>query len=134
MRDIANFNFQAFEDGMWMLRDLGHDVVSPHEIDIAEGLVASWHRNGLEGHRVFDKVELTPAFSLEAALRRDFAEITHCDVISFLPGWFNSEGCRKELSVAKWCGLDVYIHDPKGMGAYFEPMRGLMQDLLVVDA
>lgn len=121
MRGVDNYNFQAFEFGAAYLRALGHDVVSPHEIDIAEAFVACDYTWGWpEGHswvdinscRIFSNVQLTDKFSFEAAITRDIAAICTVDAVSFLPGWEESAGCRIEDQVRAWLGLPRFIHEP----------------------
>lgn len=115
MRNYENFNFQAFEDGMRYLEWQVDEVVSPHEIDMAEGYVTAkfdWVLlNNYETdkfQRRFSSVELTDTFDIETVLRRDIREITSCDAIVFLPGSDNSEGARHEAFVAQVCGLQFY--------------------------
>lgn len=114
MRGLPLYNFNTFEQGKRYLTELGHEVVSPHDIDIEEGLVAvKFHyTNGNGMMRCFTEVKLTPLFSIERALKRDFAAITQCDAISLLPGAAESQGTAREISVARWCGLHVFAHDP----------------------
>lgn len=47
--------------------------------------------------------------SKEKWLENDFHWIGFCDSILLLPGWYDSEGCMKELVFASRTGCDVYI-------------------------
>jgi hypothetical protein len=126
MRDCPLFNFQLFEDGACHLRDLEHEVISPHEIDIDEKLVEVEYELR-DGHIFYTSVILTPKFSIEAALKRDFAAIATCDAISFLPDFSLSSGSMREFHVARWLGIPAYIHAPRPMGkrlgGYFKEMN-----------
>lgn len=121
MRDYPLYNFNTFELGDAYLSWLGHDVVSPHNIDMNEGFVRCDYNWGwpegfswvnFESVREFTAVTLTDKFSIEEALKRDIAVITTCDAVSFLPGWEKSAGCRIEDYVRNACGLPRYIHEP----------------------
>jgi nucleoside 2-deoxyribosyltransferase len=104
MRSKPNFNFNAFEETAKTLREGGIDIVSPHEIDIAEGLVkVERYENG-----VFKSVKLTKKFTIEGALKRDFAAILKCDAVIMLPGWEGSSGANAERSLANQIGLPVW--------------------------
>lgn len=76
--------------------------MSPADLDRASGFVTE--RDG--------RVELTPAFSMEKALRQDFAAICSCDAIAFLPGWERSAGSRAERRVAMDVGCELWRVDP----------------------
>lgn len=118
MRGLPLFNFQAFEEGAHALRACGLNVTSPHDVDIEERLVdVEFFRNAL-GLRTFVRVELTPRFSIERALRRDFEEICRSQAIALLPGAEHSEGTQREIQVAKWIGLPIPDHDSmvRGVG------------------
>lgn len=82
MTGYQEHNYPAFIDAAATLRDLGHDVVSPHEL----------HDDDMT--RPFDWY-----------LRRDLAALMTCDAIALLPGWAQSRGARLEHHVA--CGLDM---------------------------
>ena len=107
MRGLANYNFRAFDAARDFLIGLGHDVVSPADIDRAAGFVTE--RDGV--------VELTPAFSIDKALRQDFKAITTCDAVAFLPGWEASSGSLAERRVAIDVGCALWRIDP-GAGTF----------------
>lgn len=117
MRGLDNYGFQQFEDGMRYLQWLGHNVVSPHEIDIDEQLVhcnftyiRDWEHGQM--YRLFSKVWANGTLDIAKMMRRDIEEILSCDAISFLPGSDRSEGARVERVVAEAIGLKVYVHAP----------------------
>lgn len=93
MRGLPLFNFPAFDAAANRLRALGHDVVSPADLDREAG---------------FDPATSVPddAF-LRQALARDLSAITTCDAIALLPGWHQSEGTKVEMSLAKLLRLAV---------------------------
>lgn len=97
MRGYDYFNFPAFDEAAEWLRDKGWDVISPAEHDRELGLDETLCP------------ELPDWFSLENAMRFDLASVIQTDAIVLLPGWWRSEGARKEATVAMWCGRDVYF-------------------------
>jgi hypothetical protein len=117
MRGHDNYNFNEFSKGEAYLKWLGHDVVSPHTIDIDEGYVSVafvqvYHGPTEQWYDHFYDVKLTDEFRVEKALQRDIREILDCDAIALLPGWSSSEGARLEFQVAVGIGLYVYYVDP----------------------
>ena len=99
MTGLKNFNFPAFDKARDWLEYSGHEVVSPADIDRAEGYV-------LEDE--FGNVTQTDRFNREKALRRDFAELLGCDAVVLLPGWGQSEGALKERQLAIDSGINVW--------------------------
>lgn len=117
MRGHTNYNFQAFENGQRYLEWLGHEVVSPHEIDLQEQLVFAhytWIRDWDHGlsYRLFQRVWNNVGFDFKTAMRRDIEALLTVDAISFLPGSDRSEGARIERTVAKGLRLSMNIHSP----------------------
>ena len=110
MRGKPLYNFQEFENAKCSLATSTVRVISPHDMDIADGSVTIAHRLmvGPYGYgREFHAVEWNGEFA--PTMRKDIAEIvTKCDGIVLLPGWEDSEGARLEQTVAVICGLDVY--------------------------
>lgn len=95
MRGIEKFNFPAFDLAADLLRACGHDVVTPADLNRAEG---------------FDEnappAEVTPEF-LRAAIQRDVAAICKVDGLVLLPGWERSKGSAVEVALARFLGLRV---------------------------
>lgn len=93
MRGFEYFNFPAFDDAAARLRVAGYTVISPAEMDRADG---------------FDErtLELPDGF-VATAMRRDVEALLKVDAIALLPGWERSTGCRIELGVARAIGIDV---------------------------
>lgn len=126
MTDEPLWGYQAFEDGLAYLKRLGHEVTSPHNLDIANGFteVVAWWDIDQDHYNVwvrdFQSVQLTERFSREAAMRLDIAAILKVDAISMLPGWEKSEGARNEVAVAKMLGLPIYRHKPWSFFEYMD--------------
>lgn len=102
MRRIRWFNFPAFDAAAADLRSHGIIVVSPAEIDRAQGfdptaLPDDW-----------DWSKLPDGFDLKATAKRDIEALASCDAIHLLPGWESSVGARAERAVAEWIGLGVF--------------------------
>lgn len=119
MTGRPNWNYQEFEDGLSYLKWLGHEVTSPHNLDIANwfvNIMATWAEDtdhpSRPWQREFHDVTLTARFSREAAMRLDIAALLTVDAVSFLEGWEESEGARNEMAVAKMLGLPLYQHVP----------------------
>lgn len=122
MRGLPLYNYQWFEDATVSLRRKGYTVRTPHEMDMDAGFVTAeftyeilHHTDPLrplwlgdDARRRFTRVDLTDDFTIEAALRLDVQAIVKCDAVAFLPGWRLSDGCQKEDSVRRWCGIPRY--------------------------
>lgn len=84
---LANRNRLAFENVSSNLRELGHEVINPFDLD-------------------------HPDFNPEGCwfkyLKRDLAEVLACDAICLLPGWEESKGARLEVVVAQALELPLY--------------------------
>lgn len=113
MRGIDQFNFPAFASASEALRAEGWEIVSPAEMDLGLGLDPKKYP------------ELPDWFTLHDAMRRDLAAICTCDTIFLLPGWEKSEGTRREMQVAAFCGLDARALEHRGIGVWtHEPLPG----------
>lgn len=84
MSGITDFNYPAFNRAAKFLRNLGHEVVNPAEID-----------NG------------DTSKPREYYLRHDLKSLLDCNAIAVLPGWQSSRGARLEMEVAAQLGLGV---------------------------
>jgi hypothetical protein len=130
MRGKPLYNYQDFEDATQWLRRGGHDVTSPHEIDMQLGYVrvAGTREQQLETdgrviagtpqRNIYTKVELTDKFVMEKALAYDLRVITQMDAIALLPGWEDSEGALKEKQVAEWIGIKVLYLEKNGLNEW----------------
>src|SRR5271168_4519305 len=93
MRNIPLYNFPAFDEAAELGRLLGHQIVSPADLD---------REMGFDERR--DNVS---ASDLRAMIVRDVVELSKCDAIALLPGWENSSGVRVELAVAEFLSMKV---------------------------
>ena len=91
MTGITEFNYPAFQRACYALRDMGHTVVSPHEVAHQE--------NGVVG-----------SLPWRDYLMRDIHELTgaKCSAIVMLAGWAKSRGARLELSIALALDFEVF--------------------------
>lgn len=99
MRGYPKFNFPAFRAATAALRFQGYDVVSPHELDEAVGLME-------------DSPPSIGMAVVHQCLRRDMEAISRCGSIALLPGWEKSSGAKLELTVAERIGCKVFLYDP----------------------
>lgn len=92
MSGKLEFNFPMFHAVADSLRQVGHDVVNPAELDIDQG----FNPNTQQGFTRDD---------WHAAMRRDIEALLTVDGIALLPGWAKSEGACAEVTVGKALGL-----------------------------
>lgn len=109
MSGIPQFNFPAFDTAAGRLRDLGHEIVSPAELDDeqtrAEALESPdgkpTQRDKVNGHTWGD------------FLARDVKIVAdQVQGVVFLPGWERSRGAKLEAFVGVLCGHEFAEYDP----------------------
>ena len=83
MTGRKDFNFPAFDEAAAELREKGYDVVNPAEIN--RGMQGDWKQY----------------------LRRDIFELFDCEAVATLPEWWESDGSRLEVHIARTLGIDV---------------------------
>lgn len=93
MRGLPDYNFPAFHEAAEHLRDIGFDVWSPAEQDIARDGFNPETGEGLRSFRDY--------------MRRDLPAVLDSDTVVVLPGWHQSQGARLEVRVAYACGIPV---------------------------
>ena len=99
MTGMPEYNFPWFDRARDYLVSLGHEPVSPADLDKEEGFY---------GHG-----EVPANMSMEACLKRDFrALVNGMDAIAFGPDWNDSRGARAERTVGQYIGLPFYRVDP----------------------
>lgn len=106
MRGLPHFNFPEFDAGQELCHRLGIHVISPADLDRAEG----FDPNGDLGD-----------FDLHAAMRRDIAVVIdpRTDGIVRLRGWETSQGTAVEMTVNQAVGgktFDIVYDDDKMIG------------------
>lgn len=85
MSGYPELNFPLFHAEAKRLRDSGHEVVNPAEINV------------------------DPTKGWAECMRADIAELVKCDAIAMLPGWQRSPGATLEHHIATQLGMQV-IH------------------------
>lgn len=98
MTGYANFNFPAFDEARARFVTKRWAVISPADIDRADGIDGSDREFTNEDHRSF-------AF-------RDFHALHHLkgengDAVAFLPDWERSTGAAAEFFLARWLRLAI---------------------------
>ena len=94
MRGIPKWNFPAFDAEAARLRELGHVVFNPADMDRDAGFDES--------------CGVLPEGFMREAFERDIEAIKECDAIVVLPGWLNSTGALAECGVARWLGIPIF--------------------------
>jgi hypothetical protein len=107
MRGLPDFNFPAFHEAAWKLRQAGYEVFCPAERDEREfGEVAE--PSGDE-HAFAKQVGLTTMALRRNCFAADVEWICkHADGVALLPGWETSKGARAEKALAEALGLEVF--------------------------
>lgn len=120
MRGKKDLNFPLFDEVAKYARDMGFSVISPAELDRANGIDPVNNPNGI--------VEVTskahPNF-IQTIVQRDCNVITKLnknrgDGLILLPGWEKSTGCRAEVSLALWLGLKFKLFRYEGDGKIWD--------------
>ncbi|WP_223630168.1 DUF4406 domain-containing protein [Pseudomonas atacamensis] len=87
MTGLPGLNFPAFHAMTAQLRDAGHTVTNPAELNPDGG---TWSE----------------------CMRRDIKALMDCDTVARLPGWHSSSGARLEVLIAERLGMKVVnAHD-----------------------
>lgn len=84
MSGLPEFNFPAFHAGAAALRQMGHAVLNPAELDGGD-TSGTW----------------------EGYMRRDLALLLECEAVAVLPGWEKSRGAMLEVHVARSLAMSV---------------------------
>jgi hypothetical protein len=93
MTGLPELNFPAFHAAAALLRQAGHTVINPAEIN--PDVTMAWHE----------------------CMRADIAQLVTCDAIYLLPGWQASKGATLEHHIAERLGLLVAMAKPAGCKA-----------------
>lgn len=89
MTGLPDLNFPAFHAAAALLREQGHEVINPAEINA------------------------DPTMGWAACMRSDIAALVTCDAVVLLPGWQASRGATLERHIALALGMDVSeCHQP----------------------
>jgi hypothetical protein len=85
-----------------MLRDMGHEVVSPAELDAVVGF------NPYDLPLDYDWNKIPECMFLDEIVKRDTQAILDgCTGMYMLDGWEKSDGASAEFAIAKWKGLHI---------------------------
>lgn len=96
MTGRPNLNADAFIRAKGMLHLLGHEPVSPLDLNLASGLISMAH-DGTVSEAV--------GYSRSAALSGDVRALVQCDAIALLSGWQESKEASLEERIARALGL-----------------------------
>ena len=84
MTGYENFNFPAFDNAAWHLREMGYHVLNPAE---------NWG----------GKTDVPR----ELCMRLDIQQVLAADGLAMLDGWHASAGAKLESTIAAELGLDI---------------------------
>lgn len=101
MRGYPRCNFDAFDAAATDLRGRGWEIVSPADIDRANGVNPDKFPEGY-----FD----TCGFDMRDIIRRDIEAVISTDCTILLPKWEKSVGANAEVAVAKWCEREILLY------------------------
>lgn len=119
MTGIPQFNFPAFFAAAEILRDNGHVVASPAEMDIQE--VGDGALRSEDGKLAADGTAADTGYTFGDFLSRDVKLVADAvDAVACLPGWQKSKGARLEVYVALICDKPVYAYTPQTAGCLTE--------------
>lgn len=111
MRGYKHFNFAMFRECEEYLMEVGVGVApifNPARHD-AEVLGMGWEPDETQ--------EVTEA-QLHSWMRKDLTEVAASNLVVLLPGWQHSEGARREVQVARWCGVHITEYEPESEYGY----------------
>ena len=97
MRNHPKHNFAAFDALRDKLVDLGHQVISPADMDRASGFHATDH----DGYD----------FDIRKALQRDIDAMLSCEAVVLMRGWETSKGATAEVAYARCVGMRILDAD-----------------------
>ncbi len=98
MTGHPDLNFPAFHAAAASLRALGHDIVSPAEINGGADELVACAAMSPEQQKAHWK----------ACMRKDIAHLVTCEGVVLLPGWLGSRGARQEHSIAIGIEMPTY--------------------------
>ena len=93
MRGRPRFNFAAFDAARDRARALGHEPISPADLDREMGF----------DETKFDDFPMPP----KSVIIRDVIAVSESEAIALLPGWQGSVGARAELAIAMFLNLKI---------------------------
>jgi hypothetical protein len=115
MRGIKYFNFPEFDKARDKLIAMGHDVISPADMDRALDNFdpLTWpaikvaNYDGIQWRSV-------PDLDIEKLMERDLEAVAKCDAVFMLNGWGGSAGAEQEHQKAHKLGKQVYYESADG--------------------
>lgn len=102
MRDIPSLGYDIFDFYAARLRQRGYSVVSPADLDRANGLSPDDFPNGV------------PAEVLEECIMRDIEALRECGTLALIPNWVHSRGSEVEVAIARFLGKRIIYADTMG--------------------
>ena len=108
MRGYEEYNFPAFDDARNTIYEAGYNVISPADMDRAEGIDPETPTEDLPSALEFVSRDVGALLMLQG--RGGF--------ISMLPGWEHSTGAVAELLIARWLGVPIIDHET---GTFLDP-------------
>lgn len=113
MSGIPEHNFPAFKQAAHRLRRMGHEVVSPVEMDEADGFDGKTEPDTDPGSNRWAEF-----------LARDIIVVVGVDGIVVIDGWENSRGAALEVHVARELGKTIWRFGEPSTG-----MRPILEEV-----
>lgn len=125
MRGRPFFGFPEFDAARDKLLDAGYKVLSPVDLDRANGFDAMLLPATTDWNKLPEGVDF------EECVTRDIQAVRDADAVVTLPGWEDSPGARAEVALAQWLrkptyGLAVLLWNDNHPLAAFEPGDDLL--------
>jgi hypothetical protein len=96
MSGLPEMNFPAFAEAAARLRELGHTVISPHEVELPQ------YPKGYKPKTEAERLEMWIAF-----MREDIKQLMGADTVAVLPGWGKSTGANIEVNLGFDLGFKI---------------------------
>ena len=97
------YNYPSFLDAAKILRDKGHTVFNPAERDLSKGF----------------NPEIDPPKPFVEYMREDLPAVMDAEAVVVLPGWENSKGANLEVTVARECGIPIFVYSTDSSDGLF---------------
>lgn len=100
MRGVPFFGFHHFDFWRDRLKAEGYEVVSPADMDRADGFDPIARNSENDQNGICDDVQ-----DVRKLLLRDITALANCHRLALMPGWETSTGAQAELAFCRATGM-----------------------------